>query len=234
MIVGSGFSLTSVKPEPGPSRHIVVVSTHLDDGVLSLGAGMSAWAQAGARVELLTALACDPDSTASAGGWDSRAGHATEGESARARREEDRRACARLGVAPRWLPFGSVDYERHGSDDDVGNAVAGVVQGADEVLLPGFPLAHPDHAWLARVLGARELGALRTGIYIEHPYSGRVGGDPGESYRSLGAGQRHRLAKWRAIREYRSQLPLLGLSRGLTRGPLAVALAGEAVAWTDL
>jgi LmbE family N-acetylglucosaminyl deacetylase len=220
-----------LKPDP---RRIVVVSPHLDDGVLSLGAAMSAWAQEGARVELLTVLACDPDSTTPTGGWDSRAGHATEGDSARARREEDRRACERLGVFPRWLPFGSVDYDRHGSDDDVGDAVAGVVQGADEVLLPGFPLAHPDHGWLARVLGARELGALRTGLYVEHPYAGRDGGDPGASYRSLKTGPRHRLAKWRALREYRSQLPLLGMSRSLTRGPLAVALAGEAVAWTDL
>jgi LmbE family N-acetylglucosaminyl deacetylase len=202
--------------------------------VLSLGAAMSAWAQEGARVELLTVLACDPDSTASAGGWDTRAGHATEGESARARRDEDRRACERLGVTPRWLPFGSVDYERHGSNDDVGDAVAEVVQGADEVLLPGFPLTHPDHAWLARVLGARELGALQAGLYVEHPYAGRDGSDPGESYRSLGTGARHRLAKWRAIREYRSQLPLLGMSRSLKRGPLAGALTREAVAWTDL
>jgi hypothetical protein len=137
-------------------------------------------------------------------------------------------------VNPRWLPFGSVDYDRHGGDDEVGDAVAEVVHGADEVLLPGFPLAHPDHAWLARVLGVRELGALRTGFYVEHPYAGRDGGDPGESYRTLGTGARHRLAKWQAIREYRSQLPLLGMSRSLTRGPLAVALAGEAVAWTDL
>ena len=39
-----------------------------------------------------------------AGGWDRRGGFATEGESARARREEDRRACAVLGATPVWLP----------------------------------------------------------------------------------------------------------------------------------
>jgi LmbE family N-acetylglucosaminyl deacetylase len=219
-----------LKPDP-PSR-IVVVSVHLDDGVLSLGAAMAGWARRGSRVELLTVLACDPSSDAAAGGWDSRAGFATEGQSARARREEDRRACERLGVTPHWLPFGSVDYARHGSDDEVANAVVGVVDGADEVLMPGFPLTHPDHAWLTRLLSARGLAAMRIGSYIEHPYGGRDGGDPGDSYRSLRAGPRHRLAKWRAIREYRSQLPLLGLSRN--RGPLAIALGREAVAWTHL
>jgi LmbE family N-acetylglucosaminyl deacetylase len=212
---------------------IVVVSPHLDDGVLSLGAAMAGWARAGARVELLTVLACDPESRAPAGGWDTRAGHATEGESARARREEDRRACERLGVTPRWLPYGSVDYDRHGTADDVAAAVVEVVKGADEVLLPGFPLSHPDHAWLAEVLASRELGALRLGFYLEQPYALRADGEGARSYHRVRAtGTRDRLAKWRAIREYRSQLPVLGMTGSLRSGPLALAFAREAVAWT--
>jgi LmbE family N-acetylglucosaminyl deacetylase len=214
-----------------PPRKVIVVSPHLDDGVLSLGAAMAAWAREGARVELLTVLAGDPQSAAPAGGWDSRGGYSTEGESARARREEDRRACERLGVRPRWLAFGNVDYERHGTDEDVRNAVAEVVGDADDVLVPGFPLSHPDHAWLARLLEGRELGAKRVGRYVEHPYARRDGGEPADSFRPLRASRRDRLAKWRAIREYRSQLPLLGMSRNVRRGPLAVALAREAIAW---
>jgi LmbE family N-acetylglucosaminyl deacetylase len=216
------------------ARRIVVLSPHLDDGVLSLGAAMSAWAREGARVELLTVLACDPASTAPAGGWDGRAGHATEGESARARREEDLRACRRLAVAPRWLPFGSVDYERHGTDADVRDAVAGAAAGADEVLLPGFPLPHPDHAWLAELLGEGDLGAALIGRYAESLYARRAEAEPPADYTPVRTSARDRLAKWRAIREYRSQLPLLGLSRSLTRGPLSLALAREAVAWSDL
>jgi LmbE family N-acetylglucosaminyl deacetylase len=195
---------------------------------------MASWARGGSTVELLTVFACDPSSDATAGGWDARGGFATEGESARDRREEDRRACERLGATPRWLPFGSVDYDRHGTDDEVAEAVAEVVRGADEVLLPGFPRSHPDHAWLAGLLAARDLGALRTGLYVENPYAGRADGAPGDSYRSMRPGPRHRLAKWRAIREYRSQLPLLGMAGSLTRGRLAAALAREAIAWTDL
>jgi hypothetical protein len=41
-----------------------------------------------------------------------------------------------------------------------------------------------------------------------------------------------RLAKWRAIHEYESQLPLLGMTTRFTR--LSLALAREAVAWGDL
>jgi LmbE family N-acetylglucosaminyl deacetylase len=223
-----------LKPAPTRSRRIVVVSPHLDDGVLSLGAAMSSWARAGGRVELLTVLACDPDSAARAGGWDRRAGHATEGESARARREEDRRACERLGVTPRWLPFGSVDYERHGSDDEVRDAVATAVPGADEVLLPGFPLTHPDHAWLAELLDGIDLGTPRVGRYAEALYMRREGVTRPPTYAGIGVGPRDRLAKWRALREYRSQLPLLGMSRSLRRGPLALVFAREAVAWADL
>jgi LmbE family N-acetylglucosaminyl deacetylase len=205
---------------------MVVVSPHLDDGVLSLGAVMASWARGGSRVELLTVLACDPDSDAPGGGWDARAGFATEGESARARREEDRRACAILGVAPIWLPFGSVDYERHGDAEAVRAAVENAVRGADDVLLPGSPLTHPDHAWLAEVLAP-----VATGRYVELLYARREAGGTG-GFERVRSGPRDRLAKWRAIRAYRSQLPLLGMRRSLRSGPLALALAAEAVAWS--
>ena len=215
-------------PDPGPGVRIVVVSPHLDDGVLSLGAAMAAWARGGAQVELLTVLACDPESAAPAGGWDRRGGYATEGASARARREEDRDACVYLGATPRWLPFGSVDYERHGTDDEVRDAVAEAVRGADEVLLPGFPLTHPDHAWLAQLLaGGLQIG--RIGHYAEQPYARRGVGGPPESFETVAARWRDRLAKWRAVRQYRSQLALLGLS-GLRRGPHSL-LGPELVCW---
>ena len=190
---------------------------------------MSAWARAGARVELLTVLACDPGSSAPAGGWDSRAGHLTEGESARARREEDVRACAILGATPVWLPFGSVDYERHGTDDDVLEAVAAAVDGAAEALLPGVPLSHPDHAWLARLLAEAELGIGQRGVYAEQLYVRREGERLPPEYEPIDVGALDRLAKWRALRAYRSQLPLLGLT-GPRRGAHTL-LRREHVSW---
>jgi LmbE family N-acetylglucosaminyl deacetylase len=224
-------------------RRITVVSPHLDDGVLSLGASMAAWRRGGAVVELLTVLGCDPASTAPCGGWDRRGGFATEGESARARREEDRRACGAIGATPVWLPFGSVDYERHGESADVREAVAQVLERAEFVLLPGSPLTHPDHEWLARTLVQGQLVPGRLGLYAEQPYTRRVGAGPRlpawaadelgalPAFEQVPVGLRDRVAKWRAIRRYRSQLPLLGMRRSISRGPHRYALSPEWVAW---
>jgi LmbE family N-acetylglucosaminyl deacetylase len=208
---------------------IVVVSPHSDDGVLSLGGSMARWARAGRTVELLTVLALAPGSDAATGGWDRRAGFMTEGEAARARREEDRVACAILGVTPRWLPFGSVDYERHGDDEAVWEAARAVLVGAGVVLVPGAPLEHPDHAWLHELLVGR-LPPASTALYAEQPYTLRGGASP---FEPAALGMRDRLAKWRALKCYRSQLLLLGMRRGLRRAPLRLAWADERIAWPD-
>jgi LmbE family N-acetylglucosaminyl deacetylase len=226
---------------PRRGDRVVVVSPHLDDGVLSLGAAMRLWARSRARVELLTALACDPASDAPAGGWDSRGGFATEGESARARRDEEAAACARLGVVPTWLPYGSVDFERHGDERSVVAAVVEAAAAADLVLLPGFPLSHPDHEWLVTALV--EDGRLLRGsvaFYAEQPYAARSGARPalpawlGEraglasAFTVLPRHPRELVAKWRAVRCYRSQLPLLAL-RGVRRGVHVLAWSRELV-----
>ena len=199
-----------------PRTRIVVVSPHLDDGVLSLGAWMASQVRAGERVELLTVFACDPESDAPTKGWDARGGFRTEGKAARARREEDLRACALLGVTPVWLPFGSVDYERHGDEETVRAAVVERVDGAHSVLMPGHPSTQPDHAWLRAALEPVVFPA-EVGRYAEQPYTSRGGPPPG-SFERVSTSLRDRFAKWRAIREYRSQLPLLAMRRSLTRG----------------
>jgi LmbE family N-acetylglucosaminyl deacetylase len=208
---------------------IVVLSPHSDDGVLSLGACMARWARAGARVELLTVLALDPDSSASTGGWDRRAGFTTEGAAARARRAEDAAACGALGVSAGWLPFGSVDYDRHGDDETVWSALQDDLVAADVVLVPGAPLTHPDHAWLHDLVRMR-LPAGATALYAEQPYTLREGGSP---FVPAAVGASDRVAKWRAVRAYRSQLPLLGMRDSIRRGPLRLAWADERIVWPD-
>jgi LmbE family N-acetylglucosaminyl deacetylase len=217
----------------------VVVSPHLDDAILSLGAAMASWVRAGSAVELLTVLAGDPDSDASAGGWDARAGFGSEGEGARARRTEDARAAAFVGVQPRWLSFGYQDYERHGDVDAVREATLGAIGDRDALLLPGFPLSHPDHEWLVRTVLAGPLPGVELGFYVEQPYGMRFAGDrtPPEALGALGsqlafadleASARDRAVKWRAIGAYRSQLPLLALG---PRARIGLARTTEAVAW---
>ena len=184
---------------------------------------MAHWARAGGHVELVTVFALDPSSTAEPGGWDRRAGFQTEGDAARARREEDRAACAILGVLPRWLPFGSVDYERHGDEDAVWDAVRATFEGAEVVLLPGSPLTHPDHEWLHALVVERR-PAPRIARYAEQPYALRANASP---FARVDVGPRDRLAKWRAVGAYRSQLPLLAL--GGRRSRLRLVRADERV-----
>lgn len=238
-----------MSPVLGPGNRVVVVSPHLDDGVLSLAGAIASWARRGVDVLVLTVFGCDPDSGAPAGGWDRRAGFVSEGEAARARRGEDRAACDLLGAAVDWLPFGSSDYERHGDEIAVHAAVATRVASADTVLLPGAPLLHTDHLWLTQLLLERSLRCERIGLYAEQPYRLRSGGAlvPPEwlvmagvtsQFEGISIGWRDRFAKLRAIRCYRSQMRLLGLGgRGgwlLCRLVLAEARAGgEALAWVD-
>ena len=109
------------------------------------------------------------------------------------------------------------------------------------MLLPGFPLSHPDHEWLVRRLVSDFQSNTTLALYAEQPYTRRAGAAPevpgwlaeataAPAFEEAHARLRHRVAKWRAIREYRSQLPLLGMRRSLTRGPQRFALAPEWIA----
>jgi len=244
-------SLLRGSPEAWRERlrgRVVVVSPHSDDAIISLGATIAWAAQAGATIDVLTVFALIPSSVAPTGPWDAKSGFVTEGQAATARREEDRRACAVLGANPRWLDFGAEPYERRGSDDDIWGAVQAATQGADLVLIPGFPLLHPDHAYLSELLLRRGLSGRCTVLYAEQPYvfthrmapSGAsvaaalkplIGADL--SWTRVRTERAHRQAKLKAVRCYRTQLPLLGLRHiGLYRMLWREgAQGGEAVAW---
>lgn len=210
---------------------VAVLSPHLDDAVLSLGAAI-----AGARgeVTVVTVFAGDPDSTGAAGEWDSRAGFSTAGEAARARREEDALACSDVGARPVWLPFVDHQYPPDG-DEAVWARLVDALGGAETVLVPAFPLIHPDHGRLLELVERNGLPGRRLGRYVEQPYAAAwTDGSPGDGWASLAAGLPQRVAKLRACGRYVSQLPLLRNSGPVLRKVVAyeVARGGESVSWS--
>lgn len=158
-------------PTAGWKGHVVVVSPHLDDAVLSLGASIRRAMRRGARVDVLTVLSGDPASTTPADEHNCRAGFATVGEAARARRVEDDLACRLVGARALWLPFADDANEPRADDDDIRIALADRLEGYDAVLLPGFPLTHRDHRRISRLtLQALEPDRV-VGLYVEQPYA---------------------------------------------------------------
>jgi LmbE family N-acetylglucosaminyl deacetylase len=216
---------------------IVVVSPHLDDAILSIGAFMAGCASRGADVTVLTVLAGNPSSQAPAGTWDSACGFSTAGDAARARRDEDRRACALVGARPQWLPFGDEQYGLGADAMEVLAEVKRSIAGVRTVLLPGHPLWHEDHRWLTSLVLSAVRDVARTGCYAELPYARWQLPErpsvfsPGElTWQSAASRPRDRLSKARACLAYRSQLPQL--SRSPWRSVLAgLRSDGERLAW---
>jgi len=230
---------------------IVVISSHLDDAVMSLGASIVRATREGRPVGVLTVFAGKPHSQVPAGSWDRRAGFATEGEAVRARRREDKEACRLVGAEPSWLSFSEADYAGIRNEGEVWSAVTDALADTGAVLVPGFPLTNPDHAWLSRLLLERGLPCGRIGLYAEQPYRYIVRRErPRLDLPAPLPLSPSQIPKWthpagalpdlrtkrRAMLAYRSQLPLLGLAQNgswkLHRMLLHETIRrGEAVAW---
>ena len=163
------------------SGRVAVVSPHLDDAVLSLGAAIARATASGADVQVVTVFANDPASDDPASAWDAQCGFASAAEAATARRREDSIACERVGATPVWLPFVDADHGGATTDEELLPALHDALVAADAILLPGSPLAHPDHARVTRLLLADPPPAPRIGLYVEQPYA---------AWRHLGRGRR--------------------------------------------
>jgi LmbE family N-acetylglucosaminyl deacetylase len=150
---------------------VVVISPHLDDAALSLGATIAYASHCGVPVTVLTVFAGDPNSNAPAGTWDKFCGFTSAGDAARARRDEDERACEIIGASPAWLPFANSDYPHINSGDEIWEAVRPHLRNAALALVPGHPLWHPDHAWLADLIARRASAVTKIGLYVEQPYA---------------------------------------------------------------
>jgi LmbE family N-acetylglucosaminyl deacetylase len=205
--------------ELGLKAHVVVVSPHLDDAVLSLGATMARTARLGAHWSIVTVFSGDPDSKGPAARYERRCGFLSAGEAASVRRQEDQRACAILGTRPVWLPFGGIQYEPVRDADRVWTALEPHINRAELLLLPGFPLTHLDHAWITELVLARTPKNAPIGFYAEQPYA-RSAPPPHDwqaliaersvRWVSLHAGIGDRFAKGRACRAYWSQFRTFG------------------------
>ena len=233
-----------------PAKRWVAVSPHLDDAVLSLGATLADASSNGIEVTNLTVFAGDPDSTGAPAYWDRKAGFSSAGAAARLRREEDVAACARIGMAPEWLPFADSQYASDRSD--VWREMEPVLQRADLILIPGFPLSHEDHIWVSTVIYEHEKELAPIALYVEQPYAelewfahqrvpereGPLIGSKDESlsWTRSRPGVGSWLRKNRALLQYSSQLR--AVARPSIRLPLRTALyefgrGGEYVAFRE-
>jgi LmbE family N-acetylglucosaminyl deacetylase len=169
---------------------VLVISPHLDDAALSLGATIYTLART-QEVCILTVFANDPESELPAQPWDEYCGFASAAAAARGRRAEDTAASRILGAQVRWLPFADSSHSLEPDDpSEIRQAIAAAVRNAETVLAPGYPLAHPDHAMVSSLTAeACAETNCRLGFYVEQPYasrallsSGRIEQEAGERF----------------------------------------------------
>ncbi len=217
---------------------VAIVSPHLDDAVLSLGAAIARSTRAGASVSVVTVLSGDEGSEDEPGKWDESAGFRSAGEAAAARAREDDEACRIVGAVPVRLPFWDRQYAKGSGRETIFQAVVAATADADVVLLPGYPLKNEDHMWLTSLVLEHGLANGRLGFYTEQPYAAwtheepRTLLGPAQPWISLKGAPTDQFVKLRACRAYSSQVPLLGGTRTLL-GILAYETrhGGESVSW---
>jgi hypothetical protein len=195
-------------------------------------------------VTVVTVFAGGSGLEGEAGWWDRRAGFLSAEQACAARRQEDRRACALVGAVPVWLPFNDGQYAHEPDQALVRQAVLEAVAGCESLLVPGFPLDNPEHAWVTKMLLTTP-PAMRLGLYAEQPYAWRAGISPSVAdplrtlvsqpvrWRRVRADRAARRSKRRAAGAYRSQLRLLGVAPVWRLMIHEARHGGEALAWIE-
>jgi LmbE family N-acetylglucosaminyl deacetylase len=214
----------------------VILSSHCDDAALSLGGWIARRTEQGGEARVVTVFANDPVLQLPLSVWDVRAGFATSDEAARVRRAEDRSALAVLGADAVHLPFPDSGYRRGPrlDRDEIVTRIVEAAAGASTIFLPGFPLIHPDHAWLTDLVVARKPFDVPLCFYVEQPYAwwNRRSHGTRPALESAHVELRYVRRKLAALRHYKSQLPLLG-GRRLALAMLADALVGPGEAFVE-
>jgi LmbE family N-acetylglucosaminyl deacetylase len=121
---------------------LVVISPHLDDGVLSCGQLLAT--QPGAVV--VTVFAGQPERYPALTSWDQRAGFGPDDDVVAARREEDCAALTILGAEPLWLDFPDTQYAPPPNAEVLAASIERALDqvGAEVVAIP-LGLFHSDH-----------------------------------------------------------------------------------------
>lgn len=198
---------------------LVVVSPHLDDSVWSIGALMRRWHRRGHEVVSLTVFGglLHPHPASE---WDTVCGFDSGDAATRARRHEDVRACRLVGAEARWLDLPDGAHCEMHDTERVWDAMEPELDGADVVLVPGWPRRHPDHEWLGALVDERLCGQRQiVAHYSEQPYLAmtldamrRPQLEPIETRHGTLQWHHHRMSvldyvhKTRAVWAYRSQL----------------------------
>ncbi|MGH9076390.1 MAG: PIG-L deacetylase family protein [Acidimicrobiales bacterium] len=210
-----------------PVPPLCVVSTHLDDAVLSCGHFLGSHP----GTVVVTVMAGSP--AGPSGAWDRlTTGQASAAAAVALRRAEDAHALAVLGAIPRWLDLVDEQYERARPRPrpPIVAAIARILDelGAASVIAP-LGLRHPDHVGVADA--CLELAGRRPEayfVYADMPYARAHPDDLAQRTTQLGARLLEKLvpadlsgasAKAAAVASYASQL---GLIAGLAGSALSV------------
>jgi hypothetical protein len=156
------------------------------------------------------------------------AGSEAPGRRPRLEEEKTSKRVPSLVPHPFGCPFGDSSYDRGASDDEIWAAVVDAVRGmVDLVVIPGSPLAHEDHVWLANLVVAKPASLPSCALYVEQPYAYHAGGRAHQeppaklrglsptplAWQALRVTSIHRRAKRRAMRSHGSQLRRLSSKR---------------------
>lgn len=155
----------------GQRLSVAILSPHLDDAALSLGATIAMLSRHGVDVHVITVFAGDASHIGPASEWDSFRHTGSAQEVFLARREEDLLACAALGARPTWLDHVDDLYDMPRDRDQIWGELRTAIGAADVVLVPGYPLLHADHRFVAALVHAHLAELPCVVQYCELPYA---------------------------------------------------------------
>ena len=150
----------------------LVLAAHFDDAVMSCWRAITDGGD-DVQVTVATVFAGPPPAGCTLGEWD-RATGATDPESAWQNRvAEDARALSGTGVRAVHLSFLDGQY-RTGREarDTIAEALAGLIEAADEIFIPAGIGAHPDHVQVAEIALSLVAGR-RSYLFADLPYAAR-------------------------------------------------------------